>query len=266
MNKKPAEECALRAEMAEAIPAAAAPHEIIRFESVSKAYGDHAVLADLNLSIDKGEFVTVIGGSGSGKTTMLKLINGLLAPSSGRVYVYGKDISRENQTLLRRKIGYVIQGIGLFPHMSIRKNIAYVPDLLNRRDKARTARAVESLIEMMGLEREMLDRYPAELSGGQRQRVGIARALAARPEILLMDEPFGAVDEITRKMLQTEIARIHRDTGVTIFFITHDIKEALRLGTRVLVMNKGKIEQQGSPGEIVHAPQTVFVKELVADR
>lgn len=240
--------------------------EIIRFEAVSKAYGQRLVVDNVNLSIGKEEFVTVIGGSGSGKTTMLKLINGLLSPTSGRVYVYGKDISGENQTLLRRKIGYVIQGIGLFPHMSVRKNIAYVPDLLNRKDKAQTRREVENLIELVGLERDMLDRYPAELSGGQRQRVGIARALAARPEILLMDEPFGAVDEITRKMLQTEIARIHRETGVTIFFITHDIQEALRLGTRVVVMNKGKIEQEGSPREIVDMPRTAFVGELVADR
>lgn len=251
--------------LAEVVPAAmAASREVIRFESVSKAYGDRLVLADLNLSIGKGEFVTVIGGSGSGKTTMLKLINGLLAPTSGRVYVYGKDIAGVNQTLLRRNIGYVIQGIGLFPHMSVRKNIAYVPDLLNRRDKARTARAVEGLIEMMGLDPEMLDRYPSELSGGQRQRVGIARALAARPEILLMDEPFGAVDEITRKLLQNEMVRIHRETGVTVFFITHDIKEALRLGTRMLVMNKGTIEQEGSPEEIARAPKTAFVRELVA--
>lgn len=239
---------------------------VIRFESVSKAYGDRVVLDNLNLSIGKGEFMMVIGGSGSGKTTMLKLINGLLAPTSGRVYVDGKDISKMNQTLLRRNIGYVIQGIGLFPHMSVRKNIAYVPNLWNRHDKARTACAVESLARMMGLEEEILDRYPSELSGGQRQRVGIARALAARPEILLMDEPFGAVDEITRKMLQNELARIHHETGVTIFFITHDIKEALRLGTRVLVMNRGRIEQLGVPDEILQAPQTAFVRELVTDR
>lgn len=245
---------------------AEATAEVIRFESVSKAYGDRLVLDNLNLSIDKGEFMMVIGGSGSGKTTMLKLINGLLAPTSGRVYVYGKDISQVDQTLLRRNIGYVIQGIGLFPHMSVRKNIAYVPDLWNRRDKARTVRAVESLVRMVGLEEEILDRYPSELSGGQRQRVGIARALAARPQILLMDEPFGAVDEITRKMLQNELARIHRETGVTVFFITHDIKEALRLGTRVLVMNRGRIEQLGVPDEILHAPQTAFVRELVTDR
>ena len=236
---------------------------IIRFDHVSKSYGENLVLADFNLSINKGEFVTVIGSSGSGKTTMLKMINGLLTPTLGTIYVDGKDIARENQTLLRRNIGYVIQGIGLFPHMNVRKNIAYVPELLNRRDKKRTARAVERLIEVVGLEREMLERYPAELSGGQRQRIGIARALAANPEILLMDEPFGAVDEITRKMLQNEIARIHQTLGVTIVFITHDIKEALKLGTRILVMNKGKVEQDGTPEEITLSPATSFVKELV---
>ena len=236
---------------------------IIRFDHVSKSYGENLVLADFNLSIDKGEFVTVIGSSGSGKTTMLKMINGLLAPTPGTIYIDGKDIARENQTLLRRNIGYVIQGIGLFPHMNVRKNIAYVPELLNRRDKKRTARAVERLIEVVGLEHEMLERYPAELSGGQRQRIGIARALAANPEILLMDEPFGAVDEITRKMLQNEIARIHQTLGVTIVFITHDIKEALKLGTRILVMNKGKVEQDGTPEEITLSPATAFVKELV---
>lgn len=236
---------------------------IIRFDHVSKSYGENLVLADFNLSIDKGEFVTVIGSSGSGKTTMLKMINGLLAPTLGTIYIDGKDIARENQTLLRRNIGYVIQGIGLFPHMNVRKNIAYVPELLNRRDKKRTARAVERLIEVVGLEHEMLERYPAELSGGQRQRIGIARALAANPEILLMDEPFGAVDEITRKMLQNEIARIHQTLGVTIVFITHDIKEALKLGTRILVMDKGKVEQDGTPEEITLSPATAFVKELV---
>lgn len=236
---------------------------IIRFDHVSKSYGENLVLADFNLSINKGEFVTVIGSSGSGKTTMLKMINGLLAPTLGTIYIDGKDIARENQTLLRRNIGYVIQGIGLFPHMSVRKNIAYVPELLNRRDKKRTARAVERLIEVVGLEHEMLERYPAELSGGQRQRIGIARALAANPEILLMDEPFGAVDEITRKMLQNEIARIHQTLGVTIVFITHDIKEALKLGTHILVMDKGKVEQDGTPEEITLSPATAFVKELV---
>lgn len=236
---------------------------IIRFDHVSKSYGEHHILSEFCLDINKGEFLTVIGSSGSGKTTMLKMINGLLSPTLGTIYVDGKDISKENQTLLRRNIGYVIQGIGLFPHMSVKKNIAYVPSLLNGHDKQRTARAVERLIKVVGLDEEMLERYPAELSGGQRQRVGIARALAASPEILLMDEPFGAVDEITRKMLQNEIARIHKELGVTIVFITHDIKEAMKLGDRMLVMDKGKIEQLGKPEDIRETPATAFVKELI---
>lgn len=236
---------------------------IIRFDHVSKSYGDNEVLSDFSLDILKGEFLTVIGSSGSGKTTMLKMINGLLSPTSGTIFVEGKDISKEDQTLLRRNIGYVIQGIGLFPHMTIRKNIAYVPELINGNDKARTRAAVQRLIGIVGLDEEMLDRYPAELSGGQQQRVGIARALAANPDILLMDEPFGAVDEITRKMLQQEIARIHEQLQVTIVFITHDIKEALKLGTRVLVMDSGRMEQVGTAEEIADSPASGFVRELV---
>lgn len=196
---------------------------------------------------------------------MLKLINGLSVPTAGRILIDGKDIAQEDQTLLRRNIGYVIQGIGLFPHMTVKANIAYVPNLLNRRDKERTRRAVERLIRVVGLETEMLDRYPSELSGGQRQRVGIARALAANPEILLMDEPFGAVDEITRQLLQNEIARIHQELGVTIVFITHDIKEALKLGSRVLVMDQGRIEQIGTPDEIRRNPATDFVRQLTGN-
>lgn len=235
----------------------------IRFEHVTKSYGEREILNDFNMEIRRGEFLTIIGSSGSGKTTVLKLINGLISPTFGIIYVDGKDISKEDQTLLRRNIGYVIQGIGLFPHMTVRKNIAYVPGLLNHRDKEKTRRAVERLIDVLGLEQEMLDRYPSELSGGQRQRVGIARALAANPDILLMDEPFGAVDEITRKMLHNEILRIHEQLGVTIVFITHDIKEALKLGTRVMVMNKGHVEQFDTPDNIRNHPTTPFVQELV---
>ena len=196
---------------------------------------------------------------------MLKLINGLSTPTGGRILIGGKDIAREDQTLLRRNIGYVIQGIGLFPHMTVKANIAYVPNLLNWKDKGRIRQAVERLIRVVGLETEMLGRYPSELSGGQRQRVGIARALAANPEILLMDEPFGAVDEITRQMLQNEIARIHQELGVTIVFITHDIKEALKLGSRVLVINHGQIEQLGTPDEIRQTPATSFVRQLTGN-
>lgn len=236
---------------------------VIYFEGVSKGYSNNLILNDFNLKINKGEFLTIIGSSGCGKTTMLKLINGLLTPDSGKVYVNGEDILKVNQIQLRRKMGYVIQGIGLFPHMNIRKNIAYVPNLIKKDDKSKIKSKVEKLIKVVGLSEEMLDRYPSELSGGQRQRVGLARALAASPDILLMDEPFGAVDEITRKLLQEEILRIYKSLNVTIVFITHDIKEALKLGTRVLVMDKGKIIQIGTPAEIKESPQTDFVRELI---
>ncbi|WP_346961811.1 ABC transporter ATP-binding protein [Clostridium sp.] len=237
--------------------------DVIRFEGVSKAYGKNLILNDFNLKINKGEFLTIIGSSGCGKTTMLKLINGLLTPEGGKVHVNGEDISRVNQIGLRRRIGYVIQGVGLFPHMNIRKNIAYVPNLIKKDDKIEVASKVEKLMKIVGLSEDMLERYPSELSGGQRQRVGLARALAASPEILLMDEPFGAVDEITRKLLQEEILRIYKELSVTIVFITHDIKEALKLGTRVLVMDKGKIIQIGSPAEIKENPKTDFVRKLI---
>jgi len=237
--------------------------DIIHFEIVSKAYGNNLILNDFNLKINKGEFLTIIGSSGCGKTTVLKLINGLLTPEAGKIHVNGEDISRVNQIEFRRRVGYVIQGVGLFPHMNIRKNISYVPNLIKKDDKRKIASKVEELIKVVGLSEDTLDRYPSELSGGQRQRVGLARALAASPEILLMDEPFGAVDEITRKLLQEEILRIYKEVNVTIVFITHDIKEALKLGTRVLVMDKGKIIQIGPPAEIIDNPKTDFVKKLI---
>ncbi|NKF05629.1 ABC transporter ATP-binding protein [Clostridium gasigenes] len=236
---------------------------VIKLEGVSKGYGNNLILNEFNLNINKGEFLTIIGSSGCGKTTVLKLINGLLTPDSGKVHVNGEDISVVNQIQLRRKIGYVIQGVGLFPHMNIRKNISYVPNLTKKDDKSKIAAKALKLIKVVGLSEDMLDRYPSELSGGQRQRVGLARALASTPDILLMDEPFGAVDEITRKLLQEEILRIYKELNVTIVFITHDIKEALKLGTRVLVMDKGQIIQVGAPNEIMENPKTDFVRELI---
>lgn len=235
---------------------------VIRFNHVWKDYGEKQVLEDFSLDVYRGEFLTVIGSSGCGKTTALKLINGLLMPTEGTVYVDGVDVSTTDLIALRRNIGYVIQGVGLFPNMNVRKNIGYVPSLLNKQDKARTNRAVQRLMDVVGLDDGLAGRYPSELSGGQQQRVGIARALAASPHILLMDEPFGAVDEITRKMLQSEILRIHRELEVTIVFVTHDIREAMLLGTRVLVMDAGHIEQLGLPGEIQNDPATPFVAEL----
>ena len=236
---------------------------IIRFEQVSKAYGAEPVLKDFSLDVFPGEFLTVIGRSGCGKTTALKLVNGLIAPDSGRVLVRGQDVQKTDQVKLRRHIGYAIQSSVLFPHMTVEQNIAYVPNLLNKRDKGKTKNAVSKWMKIVGLSEDLKDRYPSELSGGQQQRVGIARALAASPEILLMDEPFGAVDEITRGQLQMELKRIHGQTGITVLFVTHDISEALRLGTKVLVMNNGKMEQFAKPGDLLRSPATEFVKELV---
>lgn len=237
---------------------------VIRFEHIQKAYGEHTVIADFSLEIERGEFLTVIGSSGCGKTTVLKMINGLIRPTGGKVYVDGRDICNEDMITLRRHIGYVIQNIGLFPHMTIGENIAYVPSLSRGYDKKKARENARELLATVGLEPEMFDRYPDELSGGQQQRVGIARALAASPDILLMDEPFGAVDEITRRQLQDEIKAIHERRPVTIVFVTHDIKEALRLGTKVLVMHAGEVMQYDTPDRIVSAPANAFVEELIS--
>ena len=238
---------------------------IIRFEKVTKQYDNTPVLQDVSFTIRKKEFITIIGSSGCGKTTLLKLINGLLLPDSGKIYVQHEDVSNVNQIALRRKIGYVIQGIGLFPHMTVSKNIAYVPSLTHKWDKKTEKDTVKLLLEIVGLEEEMAGRYPHELSGGQQQRVGIARALAAKPEILLMDEPFGAVDEITRRALQDQILLIQEKIGITVVFITHDINEALKLGSRVMVLDNGGIVQLATPQEIYENPATDFVRKLVGN-
>lgn len=236
----------------------------IEFRDIKKVYGEKTIVEHFNLTVEKGQFVTIIGSSGCGKTTILKMINGLITPDEGTILVEGKDIRHEDLIELRRNIGYSIQGSVLFPHMTVEKNIAYVPELLNKNDKDRTRAAVEKWMKIVGLESDMLKRFPDELSGGQQQRVGIARSLAASPDILLMDEPFGAVDEITRKQLQEELRKIYEQTGITILFVTHDISEALKLGTKVLVMDKGEIQQYASPTELLRNPATDFVKRLVA--
>lgn len=236
---------------------------LIEVENVKKVYGDKLILKNINLKVDKGEFVTIIGSSGCGKTTFLKLINGLVNPDFGQVYINNYDISKIDKIALRRKIGYVIQEIGLFPHMNVRKNISYIPNLIKKDSKEKVENKVRELIKVVGLKEDMLDRYPNELSGGQRQRVGIARALASDAKILLMDEPFGAIDEITRRLLQDEILRIYKEFNITILFITHDIKEALKLGTRVIVMDKGEIIQNDTPEEVVRNPKTSFVRNLI---
>jgi ABC-type proline/glycine betaine transport systems, ATPase components len=236
---------------------------IIKFEHARKAYGKNVIIPDFNLDIEKGEFVSVIGTSGCGKTTLLKMMNGLIALDRGTIYINGKDIRKENQIELRRNIGYAIQGSGLFPHMSVYENIAYVPNLINRKDKQKTKAAVEKWVQVVGLDQAILERYPDELSGGQQQRVGIARALGASPDIVLMDEPFGAVDEITRHQLQKEIKQIHQETNVTIVFVTHDIQEALTLGTKVLVLEKGELAQYASAKMLQSNPANAYVERLV---
>ena len=235
----------------------------IEFRHIRKVYGNTVIIPDLNLKIERGEFVTLIGSSGCGKTTALKMINGLYEATKGDILVNGENIRDKDMIELRRSIGYVIQGNVLFPNMTIEENISYVPRLLNKKDKEKIEGAVNKWMKIVGLEPSMKERYPSELSGGQQQRVGIARALAASPDILLMDEPFGAVDAITRRQLQNELMKIHRETGITILFVTHDIEEALKIGTKMLVMECGEIQQYGTPAEILRKPATDFVKELV---
>ena len=235
----------------------------IELRNIKKSYADKAVLENFNLAVEKGEFLTVVGSSGCGKTTLLKMINGLIKPTEGDILIDGEDICGKDMIQLRRNIGYAIQGSILFPHMSVEQNIAYVPNLLNKKNNEKTTQAVKKWMKIVGLEEDLKGRYPGELSGGQQQRVGIARALAASPEILLMDEPFGAVDEITRGQLQIELKQIHEQTGITVIFITHDISEALKLGTKVLVMDRGEIHQYASPSELLRNPATDFVKKLV---
>lgn len=242
----------------------------IEYRHVTKAFegesNDTSKLAldDVSLSIGRGEFVCVIGSSGGGKTTLLKMANGLVMPTSGDVLIDGKNVRDTDLVELRRNIGYAIQGSVLFPHMTVEQNISYVPNLWNGRDHERTRGAVRKWMGIVGLDDDLLERFPAELSGGQQQRVGIARALAASPDILLMDEPFGAVDEITRGQLQCEMRRIYEKTSITVMFVTHDIREALRLGTRVAVVDGGHVLQYTEPAELLAHPTDGFVQRLVA--
>lgn len=237
---------------------------IIQFNHVSKDYGQNAAVNDLSFSIDKGEFITVLGSSGCGKTTTLKMLNGLIQPTSGTIKVDGKRLSDWDLVDLRRHMGYVVQQIGLFPHMTIADNIAVVPKMLGWGQEKINQR-VQKLLKLVQLDpTQFANRYPGQLSGGQQQRVGVARALAANPPYILFDEPFGALDALTRIQLQKELKRIHATLAdKTFLFVTHDINEALFLGQRVMVMNHGKIEQFATPAQVVHHPQTQFVKELL---
>ena len=237
--------------------------EFIKFENVEKSYEDgKKVIDDLNLKINYGEFVTLIGKSGSGKTTMLKLINGLINPNSGQIFIKDREIKAWDIIDLRRNIGYVIQQIGLFPHMNIEDNIGYVLNI-KKEPKETIRKRAEELINLVGITQDYLKKYPRELSGGQRQRIGVARALAADPDIILMDEPFGAVDEITRRTLQDEMIKIQGNLKKTIVFVTHDIEEAFKLGSRIVLFDNGKIVQEGTREELLLNPKNEFVESFL---
>ena len=236
---------------------------MISFEHVGKAFAGNAAIDDLSLTIGEGEFVVVIGPSGSGKSTALKMLNRLGEHDSGRIVVDGEEIRRFKPETLRRRMGYAIQSIGLFPHWTVEQNIATVPDLLAW-PRLRIRDRVTELMELLHLAPETYrHRYPHQLSGGQQQRVGVARALAGDPAVLLMDEPFGSLDPVTRDSLQQEIARIHAASGKTILFVTHDIDEALRLATRIVLLDRGRVVQVGTPREILTHPATGFVSDFV---
>ena len=243
------------------------PEAMIRLEDVTKTFVGVPQPAVNNLSLDvpEGEIVVLVGPSGCGKTTTLKMINRLIAPTSGRIVVAGDEVGAVPDHELRRNIGYVIQQIGLFPHRTIAQNIATVPNLLGW-ERQRIDDRVDELIDVMGLERNMRDRYPSELSGGQRQRVGVARALAADPPVLLMDEPFGAVDPLVRSRLQKELLQLQDELHKTIVFVTHDIDEAIHLGDRIAILNVGGVlEQYDTPAAILADPANEFVEDFLGE-
>ncbi|MCM6931096.1 betaine/proline/choline family ABC transporter ATP-binding protein [Enterococcus italicus] len=238
---------------------------MIEFQHVTKVYkGGKIAVEDVNVSFEKGEFICFIGTSGSGKTTCMRMINRMNEPTEGKILIDGQDIQSLNPVELRRKIGYVIQSIGLMPHMTIRDNITLVQKLLKVRDEERNKTA-EKMIDLVELPREMLDRYPSELSGGQQQRIGVVRALAADQDIILMDEPFGALDPITRDALQDLVKDLQERLGKTIVFVTHDMDEALKLANRIVIMSGGKVIQFGTPDEILRNPANEFVEELIGE-
>jgi osmoprotectant transport system ATP-binding protein len=240
---------------------------VIRLIGVSKVFGDTSpAVRDLSLEVSEGEFVCLVGPSGCGKTTTLRMINRLIEPTSGRIEVGGRDVESVPAHELRRGMGYVIQHVGLFAHRTVADNISTVPKLLGW-DKPRIASRIEELLDLLGLDRELAGRYPAELSGGQQQRVGVARALAADPPILLMDEPFGAVDPLVRDRLQDELARLQSHLHKTIVFVTHDIDEAIKLADRVVVMNVGGVvEQDAAPVDLLAHPASAFVASFLGER
>lgn len=236
---------------------------MLKFNHVTKIYeGGTKAVNDLDLHIKKGEFVVFIGPSGCGKTTTMKMVNRLHDVTEGKIYVEGEDIYDKDVVELRRSIGYVIQQIGLFPHMTIAENIALVPKLLGWPTDKRFERA-EELLQLVQMGPEYLNRYPDELSGGQQQRIGVLRALAADPPLILMDEPFGALDPITKDSLQDEFKQLQQDLGKTIVFVTHDMDEAIKLADRIVIMRAGEIVQVDTPDEILRNPANEFVQEFI---
>ncbi|WP_106766143.1 ABC transporter ATP-binding protein [Paenibacillus faecalis] len=240
---------------------------MIRFENVSKVYPDgFQAVKDLNFEIQEGEFLVLIGPSGCGKTTTMKMINRLEPHTAGSITLHGQDIKKANPVELRRSIGYVIQQTGLFPHYTLEQNVGLVPDLKGW-DKAKKKQRVYELLDMVGLDPEIYaSRYPKELSGGQQQRVGVARALAADPEVILMDEPFGALDPITRQQLQDQLLLLHQKLKKTIVFVTHDMDEALKMGDRIAVMKSGTMLQLDSPEKLLREPAHGFVEEFIGKK
>lgn len=236
---------------------------LLTLENVSKTYrGGKKAVNNVNLKIAKGEFICFIGPSGCGKTTTMKMINRLIEPSAGKIFIDGENIMDQDPVELRRKIGYVIQQIGLFPHMTIQQNISLVPKLLKWPEQQRKERARE-LLKLVDMGPEYLDRYPHELSGGQQQRIGVLRALAAEPPLILMDEPFGALDPITRDSLQEEFKKLQKTLHKTIVFVTHDMDEAIKLADRIVILKAGEIVQVGTPDDILRNPADEFVEEFI---
>ena len=236
---------------------------MLTLENISKTYrGGKKAVNNVNLKIAKGEFICFIGPSGCGKTTTMKMINRLIEPSAGKIFIDGENIMDQDPVELRRKIGYVIQQIGLFPHMTIQQNISLVPKLLKWPEQQRKERARE-LLKLVDMGPEYLDRYPHELSGGQQQRIGVLRALAAEPPLILMDEPFGALDPITRDSLQEEFKKLQKTLHKTIVFVTHDMDEAIKLADRIVILKAGEIVQVGTPDDILRNPADEFVEEFI---
>lgn len=236
---------------------------MIEFIKIQKSFQNKTILKNINFKIGKGELVVLIGPSGCGKTTTLKMINKLIEPSEGSILIDGKNISNLNTIELRRNIGYVIQQTGLFPHMTVRENIGLVPSL-KKWSKEKIEERVIELLTMVGMNpEEYIDRYPSELSGGQQQRIGVARAFATNPEIILMDEPFSALDPITRNQLQDELYSLQQEFKKTIVFVTHDMDEALKLGDRICIMKQGDILQYDAPENLLRNPNGEFVEEFI---